>query len=97
MSLTRRVRWTLVVVSLAAPILFGQEKGGGDETGAYEVVAGWPQRLPDHDGWVSAPVTAIFADDEVPSNQVQFIELNALYFQDKETARAKVNELKPAE
>lgn len=44
----------------------------------------------------ACPVTAIFADDEVPSNQVAFIEINALYFQDKDAARAKTNELKPA-
>jgi hypothetical protein len=55
--------WVLVAVSLASvPSLLGQEKGGGDETGNYEVVAGWPKPLPDHEGWVPAPVTAIFAE-----------------------------------
>ena len=54
---------------LAAAVLGGfsvigvaQEKGGGDETGAYEVVANWPKPLPGHEGWVSGPITGIFAE-----------------------------------
>ena len=45
-----------------AGTLIGQEKGGGDEAGAYEVVQNWLKPLPGHEGWVSAPVTAIFAE-----------------------------------
>jgi len=59
--------WVLIAVSLASvPRLIGQEKGkeqqkgGGDVTGEYEVVLGWPQPL--HEGWASGPVTAIFAE-----------------------------------
>jgi NAD-dependent dihydropyrimidine dehydrogenase PreA subunit len=42
------------------------------------------------------PVTAIFAEDDVPDSQAEWTPVNALWFQDKEAARAKVNELKPA-
>lgn len=42
------------------------------------------------------PVTAIFAEDDVPDSQAEYTPVNALWFQDKEAARAKVNELKPA-
>jgi NAD-dependent dihydropyrimidine dehydrogenase PreA subunit len=41
------------------------------------------------------PVTAIFAEDDVPDNQKVYIELNALWYKDPETVRARVNELKP--
>jgi ferredoxin len=44
----------------------------------------------------ACPVTAIFAEDDVPDDQKDYIALNALWFQDKAAARAKVNELKPA-
>ena len=55
--------WVLIAVSLASvPSLIGQEKGGGDETGAYQVVEGWLKPLPNHDGWVPGPITAIFAE-----------------------------------
>ena len=59
--------WVCIALALASvPGLVGQErslqKGGGDETGAYEVVAKWPRPLPNHEGWVSGPVTAIFAE-----------------------------------
>ena len=43
-------------------IALAQEKGGGDETGAYEVVANWPTPLAGHDGWVSGPITGVFAE-----------------------------------
>src|SRR5207237_4062467 len=58
--------WVLLAVSLAGvPRLIGQEKGsgqkgGGDETGQYEVVRGWPEHP--REGWVSGPVTGIFAE-----------------------------------
>lgn len=38
------------------------------------------------------PVVAIFADQEVPEQERQFIDINALYFQDKEAARRRVEE-----
>jgi NAD-dependent dihydropyrimidine dehydrogenase PreA subunit len=42
------------------------------------------------------PVTAIFAEDDVPAGQAAYTEIDALWFKDKDAARAKVNELKPA-
>jgi NAD-dependent dihydropyrimidine dehydrogenase PreA subunit len=42
------------------------------------------------------PVTAIFAEDDVPGDQAAYTEVDALWFKDKDAARAKVNELKPA-
>ena len=42
------------------------------------------------------PVTAIFAEDDVPPDQAGYTEIDALWFKDKEAARAKVAELKPA-
>jgi len=40
------------------------------------------------------PVTAIFAEDDVPADQAAYTEIDALWFKDPEAARAKVNELK---
>ena len=42
------------------------------------------------------PVTAIFAEDDVPPDQAAYTEIDALWFKDPEAARAKVAELKPA-
>ena len=42
------------------------------------------------------PVTAIFPEDSVPADQTRYIEVNALWFQDRDAARAKINEWKPA-
>ena len=42
------------------------------------------------------PTEAIFANDAVPEDQKPWIDVNALWFTDKDAARAKVNELKPA-
>ena len=42
------------------------------------------------------PVTAIFAEDDVPDSQAEYTPINALWYQDKEAARAQVNTLKPA-
>ena len=42
------------------------------------------------------PTEAIFANDAVPEDQKPWIEVNALWYTDKDGARAKVNELKPA-
>ncbi|HWO93352.1 MAG TPA: ferredoxin family protein [Dehalococcoidia bacterium] len=36
------------------------------------------------------PVTAIFAEDDMPDDQAEFKEINALWFQDKDAARARV-------
>jgi len=42
------------------------------------------------------PVTAIFAEDDVPENQKAYIEIDAIWFKDKDAARAKVDALVPA-
>ena len=42
------------------------------------------------------PVSAIFPEDSVPAEHTSYIEVNALWFKDKDAARAKVNEWKPA-
>ena len=42
------------------------------------------------------PVTAIFAEDDVPADQQEYTPLNAQWFSgDKEAVRARINELKP--
>ncbi len=41
------------------------------------------------------PVTAIFAEDDVPDGQKEYTEIDALWFKDKDAARARVNELNP--
>ena len=46
-------------------------------------------------GEPACPVTAIFAEDDVPDEWSAFIEVNIGWFEDKETARAKVAELAP--
>jgi len=43
----------------------------------------------------ACPVTAIFAEEDVPEEQAGYTEVDALWFQDKDGARNKVNELKP--
>ncbi len=43
------------------------------------------------------PVTAIFAEDDVPEQWVAYTEIDALWFKDAGAARDKVNELKPPE
>lgn len=40
----------------------------------------------------ACPVSAIFAEDDVPDNEKIFIEINRLWYQDKEAARQKVLE-----
>jgi len=42
------------------------------------------------------PVTAIFAEDDVPDQYKAYTALNAQWYKDPAGARAKVNELKPA-
>jgi ferredoxin len=44
----------------------------------------------------ACPVTAIFAEDDVPSDQAEFTALNVDWYTDKAAVRAKVNALKPA-
>jgi NAD-dependent dihydropyrimidine dehydrogenase PreA subunit len=41
------------------------------------------------------PVTAIFAEDDVPDAQKEYTQLNAQWYKDKDAVRARVNELKP--
>ncbi|PFG74129.1 MULTISPECIES: 4Fe-4S dicluster domain-containing protein [Tepidiforma] len=43
----------------------------------------------------ACPVTAIFAEDDVPADRAVYKEINVLWYSDKAAARAKVNELKP--
>jgi NAD-dependent dihydropyrimidine dehydrogenase PreA subunit len=38
----------------------------------------------------ACPVSAIFAEDDVPDDMQAFKEINALWYQDKDAARAKV-------
>src|SRR5579884_2962071 len=45
----------------------------------------------------ACPVTAIFEESEVPEEWSAFIEINSLWFEDKDAARAMANELLPAE
>ncbi|HEX6139967.1 MAG TPA: ferredoxin family protein [Candidatus Limnocylindria bacterium] len=40
-------------------------------------------------------VTAIYAEDALPSQWDGYTEVNALWFEDKAAARARVDELKP--
>ncbi len=42
------------------------------------------------------PVTAIFAEDDVPDSQKEYTELDAKWFKDPEAVRARINEMKPA-
>ena len=41
------------------------------------------------------PVTAIFAEDDVPDDQQEYTALDAQWFKDKDAVRARINELKP--
>jgi ferredoxin len=43
----------------------------------------------------ACPVTAIFAEDDVPDGMKDYTALNAQWYKDKAAARAKVNQLKP--
>lgn len=45
----------------------------------------------------ACPVAAIYADDMLPSDAKAFTEINAIWFQTKDVARQKVNELKKSE
>ena len=62
----RHLALTLALVALAVqPVRMqgGQEKGGEDETGPYEVVPDWPKPLPTHDAeWGYGGVVGVFAE-----------------------------------
>ncbi len=42
------------------------------------------------------PVNAIFPEDSLPSEWAQYAELDARWFQDRDSARATIDEWKPA-
>ena len=44
----------------------------------------------------ACPVTAIFAEDDVPGDQAEYKELNVQWYTDKAAVRDRVNALKPA-
>ena len=44
----------------------------------------------------ACPVTAIYAEDDVPANLKPYAEINVLWYKDKPAARAKVSALHPA-
>jgi NAD-dependent dihydropyrimidine dehydrogenase PreA subunit len=44
----------------------------------------------------ACPVTAIFAEDDVPDGMKEYTPLNAQWYKDKAAVRAQVNKLKPA-
>lgn len=44
----------------------------------------------------ACPVSAIFSEDDVPSDLTEYTALNADWYSDKAPVRARVNELKPA-
>ena len=46
----------------AAPPSGAVERGGQEEFGHYELVEGWPQPLPDHDGWTWGSTGAMYAE-----------------------------------
>ena len=41
------------------------------------------------------PVTAIFAEDDVPDDQKEYTELDAKWYKEPDAVRARINELKP--
>ncbi len=43
----------------------------------------------------ACPVTAIFAEDDVPDDMKAYTEINILWFKDKDAARAKANAIAP--
>ena len=53
-----------------------------------------PEQCMDCDGCVAVcPTDAIYADNEVPAHLTAYIEVNRLWYTDKDAARAKVREL----
>jgi NAD-dependent dihydropyrimidine dehydrogenase PreA subunit len=43
----------------------------------------------------ACPVKAIYPEDAVPDDQTAYTQINALWYQDSDAARAEVNQLKP--
>ncbi len=43
------------------------------------------------------PVTAIFAEDDLPEDQAEYADININWFKDPDAVRARINELKPPE
>jgi NAD-dependent dihydropyrimidine dehydrogenase PreA subunit len=43
----------------------------------------------------ACPVSAIFAEDDVPADQAAYTEIDALWYKDKDAARARVAALAP--
>ena len=43
----------------------------------------------------ACPVTAIFAEEDIPEDQMPYLEIDAEWFSDKDAARKKVDDLKP--
>ena len=41
------------------------------------------------------PVEAIFTEEDVPDEWKPYTEINVQWFNDKETARSKINEIRP--
>jgi ferredoxin len=41
------------------------------------------------------PVTAIFAEEDVPDQWKEYIQLDAMWYKHPEAVRARINELKP--
>jgi NAD-dependent dihydropyrimidine dehydrogenase PreA subunit len=41
------------------------------------------------------PVSAIFPEDSVPADQAKYTAVNALWFKDRDAARAQINEWNP--
>jgi NAD-dependent dihydropyrimidine dehydrogenase PreA subunit len=44
----------------------------------------------------ACPVTAIFSEDDLPADQADYKEINAVWYTDKAAARVRVAALKPA-
>ena len=44
----------------------------------------------------ACPVSAIFAEDDVPEKWREYTEINALWYKDKAAARQRVQAIKPA-
>ncbi len=42
----------------------------------------------------ACPVGAIYPEDEVPARSTPFVEINALWYRDREAARARVGSLR---
>lgn len=43
------------------------------------------------------PVSAIFAEEDMPESEQVYMEIDALYYEDREAARKKLEEVRPHE